>query len=109
MKVNGKCGSVRIRLIPAPRGSGVVGSPTMKKLLERDLRGAPRDLLLPHAGLVEADALRETAFPGMVRLPLAIETISCRILKLSGSRPGALSALLAKQSALVGVSHQNKK
>jgi len=30
---NGKCGSVRIRLIPAPRGSGVVGSPTMKKLL----------------------------------------------------------------------------
>merc|ERR1740121_2912167 len=33
MKVNGKCGSVRIRLIPAPRGSGVVGSPTMKKLL----------------------------------------------------------------------------
>jgi small subunit ribosomal protein S2e len=33
MKVAGKCGSVRIRLVPAPRGSGVVGSPTMKKML----------------------------------------------------------------------------
>merc|ERR1719237_971911 len=33
MKVSGKSGSVRIRLIPAPRGSGVVGSPVMKKML----------------------------------------------------------------------------
>eukprot|EP00928_Gymnodinium_smaydae_P050122 TRINITY_DN3372_c0_g1_i1.p1 TRINITY_DN3372_c0_g1~~TRINITY_DN3372_c0_g1_i1.p1 ORF type:complete len:129 (-),score=22.88 TRINITY_DN3372_c0_g1_i1:139-525(-) len=33
MKVHGKCGSVRVRLIPAPRGSGVVGSPTLKKML----------------------------------------------------------------------------
>merc|ERR1712078_606613 len=33
MKASGKCGSVRIRLVPAPRGSGVVGSPTMKKML----------------------------------------------------------------------------
>merc|ERR1712070_1081110 len=33
MKVHGKCGSVRMRLVPAPRGSGVVGSPTMKKIL----------------------------------------------------------------------------
>merc|ERR1711907_783819 len=33
MKVSGACGSVRIRLVPAPRGSGVVGSPTMKKML----------------------------------------------------------------------------
>ena len=33
MKASGKCGSVRIRLVPAPRGSGVVGSPTMKKIL----------------------------------------------------------------------------
>merc|ERR1712086_646090 len=28
MKVHGKCGSVRARLVPGPRGSGVVGSPT---------------------------------------------------------------------------------
>merc|ERR1712060_689065 len=33
MKVHGKCGSVRVRLIPAPRGSGVAGSLTMKKLM----------------------------------------------------------------------------
>merc|ERR550537_681660 len=33
MKVAGKCGSVRVRLVPAPRGGGVVGSPTMKKML----------------------------------------------------------------------------
>merc|ERR1711948_108173 len=33
MKVHGKCGSVRVRLIPTPRGTGVVGSPTMKKMM----------------------------------------------------------------------------
>jgi len=34
MKVSGKCGSVSVRLIPAPRGSGVVGSPVLKKMLQ---------------------------------------------------------------------------
>jgi len=34
MKVTGKCGSVRVRLIPAPRGTGIVGAPTSKKLLQ---------------------------------------------------------------------------
>merc|ERR1712187_169126 len=34
MKVNGKCGSVRVRLIPAPRGSGIVGSPVLKKMMQ---------------------------------------------------------------------------
>jgi small subunit ribosomal protein S2e len=33
MKVNGKCGSVSVRLIPAPRGTGIVGAPTSKKLM----------------------------------------------------------------------------
>merc|ERR1719213_1277540 len=33
MKVAGKCGSVRVRLVPAPRGSGIVGSPVMKKMM----------------------------------------------------------------------------
>jgi len=33
MKVHGKCGSIRVRLVPAPRGSGVVGSPASKKML----------------------------------------------------------------------------
>jgi len=32
-KVHGKCGSVHVRLVPAPRGTGVVGSPTMKKMM----------------------------------------------------------------------------
>jgi len=34
MKVHGKCGSVRVRLVPAPRGSSIVGSPVMKKMLQ---------------------------------------------------------------------------
>jgi len=34
MKVHGKCGSVRMRLIPAPRGTGIVGAPTTKKILQ---------------------------------------------------------------------------
>jgi len=33
MKVSGKCGSVRVRLVPAPRGTLVVGAPTSKKAL----------------------------------------------------------------------------
>jgi len=32
-KVMGKCGSVRVRLIPAPRGTGLVAAPVPKKLL----------------------------------------------------------------------------
>eukprot|EP01130_Rhizamoeba_saxonica_P001244 TRINITY_DN11129_c0_g1_i1.p1 TRINITY_DN11129_c0_g1~~TRINITY_DN11129_c0_g1_i1.p1 ORF type:complete len:271 (-),score=80.99 TRINITY_DN11129_c0_g1_i1:34-795(-) len=32
-KVSGKCGSVRVRLIPAPRGTGLVAAPVSKKLL----------------------------------------------------------------------------
>jgi len=32
-KVTGKCGSVCVRLIPAPRGTGIVSAPTPKKLL----------------------------------------------------------------------------
>lgn len=33
MKVTGKSGSVRIRLVPAPRGTGIVGAPISKKVL----------------------------------------------------------------------------
>jgi len=33
MKVTGKCGSVRFRIIPAPRGTGLVASKVSKKLL----------------------------------------------------------------------------
>eukprot|EP01004_Peranema_trichophorum_P007217 NODE_6002_length_939_cov_235.626225_g5414_i0.p1 GENE.NODE_6002_length_939_cov_235.626225_g5414_i0~~NODE_6002_length_939_cov_235.626225_g5414_i0.p1 ORF type:complete len:262 (+),score=56.09 NODE_6002_length_939_cov_235.626225_g5414_i0:58-843(+) len=33
-KVTGKCGSVSVRLIPAPRGAGIVAAPVPKKLLQ---------------------------------------------------------------------------
>ena len=33
MKVTGKCGSVRVRLVPAPRGTGIVAPPVSKKIL----------------------------------------------------------------------------
>lgn len=33
MKVTGKSGSVRVRLVPAPRGSGIVAPPVCKKIL----------------------------------------------------------------------------
>jgi len=32
-KVTGKCGSVRVRLVPAPRGTGIVAAPVPKKLI----------------------------------------------------------------------------
>merc|ERR1712225_215635 len=34
-KVHGKCGSVHVRLIPAPRGTGLVCGPVPKKLMQR--------------------------------------------------------------------------
>lgn len=33
-KKSGKCGSVSVRLIPAPRGTGLVASPAVKRLLQ---------------------------------------------------------------------------
>jgi len=32
-KMSGKCGSIRVRLIPSPRGTGLVASPVSKKVL----------------------------------------------------------------------------
>jgi small subunit ribosomal protein S2e len=34
LKVTGKCGSVSVRLVPAPRGTGLVAAPVPKKLLQ---------------------------------------------------------------------------
>jgi small subunit ribosomal protein S2e len=34
LKMRGKCGSVTVRLIPAPRGTGIVGAPVTKKILQ---------------------------------------------------------------------------
>mmetsp|Transcript_16999 Transcript_16999/g.13798 ORF Transcript_16999/g.13798 Transcript_16999/m.13798 type:complete len:105 (+) Transcript_16999:100-414(+) len=33
-KVHGKSGSVRIRMIPAPRGTGIVAAPASKKVIQ---------------------------------------------------------------------------
>lgn len=33
-KLTGKCGSVQVRLIPAPRGAGIVAARTPKKVLQ---------------------------------------------------------------------------
>lgn len=33
-KISGKCGSVRVRLIPAPRGTGIVAPPTARTVLQ---------------------------------------------------------------------------
>ena len=33
IKVTWKCGSVRLRLVPTPKGTGIVGAPPTKKLL----------------------------------------------------------------------------
>merc|ERR1711957_959973 len=87
MKVAGKSGSVRVRLVPAPRGSGVVGSLTMKKILafagvqdcftcscghtrtKGNFMKATYDALSNSYGYLtpdlEADALCEAAFPGI--------------------------------------------
>jgi len=34
VKVTGKCGSVRVRLVPAPKGTGIVAAPVPKKVLQ---------------------------------------------------------------------------
>ena len=34
MQVTGKCGSVTVRVIPAPRGAGIVAARTPKKVLQ---------------------------------------------------------------------------
>ena len=34
VKVTGKCGSVQVRLIPAPRGTGLVAAPVSKRILQ---------------------------------------------------------------------------
>merc|ERR1712072_1662188 len=44
MKVHGKCGSVRMRLVPAPRGTGVVRAPagTRRRVATSSRQSSPR-------------------------------------------------------------------
>merc|ERR1712098_596967 len=90
-KVTGKCGSIWVRLIPAPRGTGIVPAPVPKKLLQMagiedcytsqglhwnsrklcqgNLRRNCRDLQLPHPRPLEGDRLHQVSLPGVHRLP----------------------------------------
>merc|ERR1711924_168218 len=84
MKVAGKCGSVRVRLVPAPRGSGVVGSLTMKKILAFAGVSDCFTCSCVHTSqrkLYEGDIVRQTSLPGVVRLPFAVQAHS-RLLRL---------------------------
>ncbi|OEH78240.1 40s ribosomal protein [Cyclospora cayetanensis] len=66
MKVSGKCGSVRVRLIPAPRGTHIVGAPTTKKILSfagiKDCFSASTGSTKTRGNFMKAlfDALRQT-------------------------------------------------
>jgi small subunit ribosomal protein S2e len=66
LKVHGKCGSVHVRLIPAPRGTGVVGSPVCKKMMQfagvTDCFSASRGTTRTQANYMKAcfEALRRT-------------------------------------------------
>jgi len=65
-KVNGKCGSVNFRLIPAPRGTGIVAAPAPKKVISlagiQDVYTQSRGKTATVANFVAAtfDALRAT-------------------------------------------------
>lgn len=65
-KVTGKCGSVRVRLIPGPRGSGIVAAPAPKKVLQmagiRDVKTSARGCTKTRENFLKAtfNALKET-------------------------------------------------
>merc|ERR1711977_530915 len=71
MKVHGKCGSVRRRrrllhvLLRAHEDA--------RELHQGDLRGAQGDVRVPHAGPLEADAVRPDSVPGVLGHPAADE------------------------------------
>merc|ERR1711924_485786 len=90
-KVHAKCGSVHVRLIPAPKGAGIVAAGTPKKILKMagldDVytcsRGHTRSMgnfvtatflaikntTLPHPRPVDPDPLPQGAQPGVHGLP----------------------------------------
>jgi len=65
-KVTGKCGSVRVRLVPGPRGSGIVAAPAPKKVLQmagiKDVKTSARGCTKTRENFLKATyyALRET-------------------------------------------------
>jgi len=65
-KVTGKCGSVRVRLVPGPRGSGIVAAPAPKKVLQmagiKDVKTSARGCTKTRENFLKAtfNALKET-------------------------------------------------
>merc|ERR1712196_765616 len=66
LKVTGKCGSIRVRLIPAPRGTGVVGSPATKRMLQfagvGDCFSSSRGHTKCRCGFLTPDMWKQTHF-----------------------------------------------
>jgi len=66
VKVTGKCGSVRMRLVPAPRGTGLVAAGAPKKVLQlagiQDIYSQSRGNTKTRGNFLKAtyDALTET-------------------------------------------------
>jgi len=78
--IHGKCGSVRVRLLPAPRGTGLVVGDELKKILTlagvRDVYGKTRGHFRTTFNLAKAciDALQKTTqlhMPGDAVAPIA--------------------------------------
>jgi len=65
-KITGKCGSVRVRLVPGPRGSGIVAAPAPKKVLQmagiKDVKTSARGCTKTRENFLKAtfNALKET-------------------------------------------------
>lgn len=65
-KVTGKCGSVRVRLVPGPRGSGIVAAPAPKKVLQmagiKDVKTSANGCTKTRENFLKAtfNALKET-------------------------------------------------
>jgi len=70
-QVTGKCGSVMVRLIPAPRGAGIVAARVPKKVLQmagiEDVYTASRGSTKTLGNFVKVGFLR--AFPAVLHQP----------------------------------------
>merc|ERR1712022_62993 len=63
-KVTGKCGSVRMRLIPAPRGTGLVASRASKRVLQyAGVEDVYTALVVPHPPWVTSSRLHSPQLP----------------------------------------------
>merc|ERR1712072_1543800 len=73
IKITAKCGSVRMRLIPAPKGTGIVAwlDQDDGQLCQGHILLHQEALWLPHPRLLEGHSLHAEPVPGVHRLPCA--------------------------------------